>query len=115
MRIRIKVRRKKEKIRQRTQSGWPAAYRWAAMGTLVGYSAVGQAQDIRRAASPSDTVYPVRRFDIAAGSMDSVIAAFELVTDLRIELATDGIRSVSSPGVSGLYTPEQALQKLLTD
>ena len=36
MRIKIKALRKKS-----VRKSWPAAYRWAAMGTLAAYSAVG--------------------------------------------------------------------------
>jgi catecholate siderophore receptor len=123
MRIKIKAPRKKEKI----GNGWPAAYRWAAIGTLAAYSAVGskfnvaRAQDVTRPGSAKGSVsqaqasQPVRRFDIPAGTLDSVLAAFEQATGISVTISNQGIRSVSSPGVTGLYTPEQALQKLLAD
>ena len=126
MRIRIKTRQKKEKTRAEGQNGWPVAYRWMAVGTLAAYSAVGsktlnaaQAQDLKRPGqangSPSQTqgAQPVRRFDIAASSLDAVLTAFEGITGFRVKVSEDGFRSLSSPGVSGVYTPEQALQKLL--
>ena len=40
---------------------------------------------------------------------------FEQVTGIKATVSKEGIRSVSSPGVTGLYTPEQALQKLLAE
>ena len=105
-----------------------AAYRWAAMGTLVAYSAVGsktfnvaRAQDVQGNGqgngpiSQTQGAQPVRRFEIAAGPLDSVLAAFEQVTGISATVSQEGIRSLSSPGVTGLYTPEQALQKLLAD
>ncbi len=58
---------------------------------------------------------PVRRFEIAAGPLDAALATFEQVTGITAAVSQEGIRSVSSPGVTGLYTPEQALQKLLAD
>ncbi len=128
MRIKIKAPRKKDKNRNRVQQSWPAAYRWAAMGTLVAYSAVGsktfnvaRAQDVQGNGqgngpiSQTQGTQPVRRFDIPAGSLGVVLAAFEQVTGITAAVSKEGLRTLSSPGVTGLYTPEQALQKLLAD
>jgi len=124
----VKTSRKKEKSRKGRQNNWPIAYRWAAMGTLVAYSAVGsktfnaaRAQGITRpnhgnaAASQTQGSQPVRRFDIAAGPLDAVLAAFEQVTGFHVTVAQEGMRNLASPGVSGTYTGEQALQKLLAN
>jgi len=117
MRIKFKARHKKKK-------SWPAAYRWAAMGTLVAYSSLGSrnpalAQDATRAGQPRGTVsqgsQPVWRFEIPAGPLDAVLAAFEQVTGVRVSVSQEGIRSVSSPGVAGVYTADQALRKMLAD
>ena len=123
MRIKIKALRKKS-----VRKSWPAAYRWAAMGTLVAYSAVGsktfnvaRAQDVKGGGAGNGPVaqtqgaQPVRRFEIAAGPLDSVLATFEQITGIKAAVSKEGIRNVASPGVTGLYTPEQALQKLLAD
>ncbi len=126
MRIKSKTARPNEKSGNSSQSSWPVAYRWAAMGTLVAYSAVGsktinvaRAQDRSGDASESTSqtlgAQPARRFDIAAGSLDSVLAAFEQLTGYRVSVSNPGIRSLPSPGVAGVFTPEQALQKLLAD
>jgi len=128
MRIKIKAPRKKDKSKNCTQQSWPAAYRWAAMGTLVAYSAVGsktfnvaRAQDVQvngqgnGPSSQTQGAQPVRRFDIPAGTLGVVLAAFEQMTGISAAVSKDGLRGISSPGVAGLYTPEQALQKLLAD
>jgi catecholate siderophore receptor len=128
MRGRVKTPRKKTKTGSAQQSGWPVAYRWVAVGTLVAYSAVGtetfnmaRAQSVPSAGQSSGSIsttpgsQPVRRFDIPAGSVGAVVSAFEQVTGLTVSIAEDGIRSLVSPGVSGLYTAEQALGKLLAD
>ena len=129
MRTKIKTRHQtKDKSRTSSASSWPIAYRWAAMGTLVAYSAVGSktinvamAQDTTRQGRRSDAIsqpqdsQPVRRFDIPAGLLDSVIASFAQVTGLTVTVSEQGIHSVSSPGVSGTYTPAQALQRLLNE
>jgi catecholate siderophore receptor len=128
MRIRIKRPHKKSKKSDSNQTNWPIAYRWAAMGTLVAYSAVGSktvnvawAQDLPRAGQENGSVsqnqgtQPVRRFDIPPGSLDTTLQAFELATGFSVTVANEGFRSLSSPGVSGVYTAERALQKLLAD
>jgi len=94
---------------------WPVTYRWAAVGTLIAYSAIGTktfnvayAQDVQKRASQS-----VRRFDIEDGPLDSVLTAFDRASGCTTEVIKPGIRAIHSHGVSGTYTPEQALQKLL--
>ncbi len=96
---------------------WPVTYRWVAMGTLVAYSAVGtrtfnvaRAQDLQQL-----TREHVWRFDIPAGPLDSAIGTYRRVTGFSVTVSQEGILSVSSHGVAGTYTAEQALQKLLED
>ena len=104
------------------------AYRWAAMGTLVAYSAVGsktinvaRAQDLQRPTPANSSVsqtqdsQPVLRFNIPAGPLDSVLTEFERVTGFRVKVSKEALRQLASPGVSGIFTADQALQKLLTD
>jgi catecholate siderophore receptor len=66
---------------------------------------------LHQAPSPQDP--PARRFDIAAGPLEDVLAAFTSATGMRITLASDTLRTVQSPGVSGLFTIEQAIEQLL--
>ena len=50
------------------------------------------------------------RFDIPAGSLDGVLAAFETMTGLTIAAPPHTtIQGLTSPGVAGTFTPEQAL------
>jgi len=55
----------------------------------------------------------VMRFDIAPGSLETVLAAFERITQIRPVLTDPGLRTLQSPGVSGNLTVEQAMQQLL--
>ena len=55
----------------------------------------------------------VRRFDIAAGSLEEVLASFEKASGIHVTFSDQGIKTLHSPGVSGLYEPEQALKILL--
>jgi catecholate siderophore receptor len=112
---------------------------WAMMGTLVASTAFAAAQPATASASVvADALRPrvpspfgqirriewaqsqstagqtpARRFDIAAGPLDTVIAAFEQMTGMTVRLSVDAIRLIQSPGVSGTLTPEAALQELL--
>lgn len=122
----IKPPRKRKKRKSGNTNAWPVAYRWAAMGTLVAYSAIGTktinvawAQDVpsshrvQGAIDQAQGSQPVRRFEIPAGPLDVVLTEFERISGLKIIVSQEGIRKVASPGVSGVYTSEQALNNLL--
>jgi catecholate siderophore receptor len=107
---------------------WPVAYRWAAMGTLMIYSALGSKTiHLARAQTATGQLQPgpiggqtngaqrVWRFEIAPGPLETVVAAFQNVTGLTVVVAKEGIRSLPSAGVSGVYTADQALQRMLRD
>ena len=124
----MKTRCTRKKTSNSVGGSWPVAYRWAAMGTLVAYSAVGsktinvaRAQDLQRPTPANSSVsqtqdsQPVLRFNIPAGPLDSVLTAFERVTGFRVNVSKEALRQLASPGVSGMFTADQALQKLLTD
>ncbi len=53
------------------------------------------------------------QFNIQAGPLNDVIAAFQAATGAKITLALDSIGQIQSPGVTGRLTPERALQTLL--
>jgi catecholate siderophore receptor len=98
---------------------------WVAMGTLAAYTAVGSGKPAvaqsrnepvaRQTAETTDPtkVLAVRRFDIPAGTLDTVIEAFEKAAGAQVKVRETGILTLASPGVSGLYTVEQALQHFL--
>jgi catecholate siderophore receptor len=54
-----------------------------------------------------------RRFDIAPGSLATVVEAFQKLTGWIVLLPDDGMRGIPSEGLSGVYTDEQALKQLL--
>ncbi len=122
---------KSRKRRSRRSSKTP----WVAMGALVASTAFGgrayAAADPRlvglRFLVPSESIVgawrdnnpparqelPVRRFDIAAGPLDAVLASFRQATGLRLRVGDEVIGTLQSPGVTGLFTVEQALAQLL--
>jgi catecholate siderophore receptor len=114
------------KIKKRTKSkkrSWSSNPRyWVAMGTLATYTTVGThsksalayAQDKNRsAADQPGASLVVRRFEISPGPLDVALNSFERAVGWRIEVSKEGIRTLASPGVTGLYTPEKALKLLL--
>ena len=54
------------------------------------------------------------QFDIASGTLEVVLTQFQKITDVQIVIPNDAMRSVSSPGVKGRFSPEQALKEILT-
>jgi catecholate siderophore receptor len=65
------------------------------------------------AGGAADQVQQARRFDIPAGTIESVAEQFTNLTGIRVALANDQIRDLPSPGVAGVMTPEQALAQML--
>jgi catecholate siderophore receptor len=57
---------------------------------------------------------PVRRFDIAPGPLSAVLAAFARETGVTVTPANESIGALASPGVSGLYSVEDALKQMLS-
>ncbi len=106
-------------------STWPVAYKWLAMGTAVVYTAVGTktinvayAADAVSATAEAGLgsrteALPAKRYDIPAGPLESVLSAFRPAAAIEVVVPQNGMNSLPSPGVSGYYTVEQALQKLL--
>jgi catecholate siderophore receptor len=114
MRIKIKATQKRQTKKRQM------AYRWAAMGTLVAYSACGNVATAQQAplepwkrGSAAQGSLPVRRYDIPAGPLDGVVPAFQSATGIEVEVPNAAILGIASPGVSGSYSVEQALKKLL--
>jgi catecholate siderophore receptor len=127
-------RTKKRKIVQRGMSGaaqdlnavrsasWPVAYRWLATGTLMVYTAVGMSK-VSLAQAPASPAagqsrgpaqeLPLLRFQIPPGGLGGVLDAFASATGLQIVIRNASLRTIESGGVSGWYTPEQALKVLL--
>ncbi len=113
--VRIKIKVKPNKNRRRCLM---------ALGTLAAYGITGSsklalAQDSRGSledsySSEQGVTLPLRRFDIPAGLLETAIAAYEKAAGVRVEFGKEGIRTLNSPGVSGLLTIDQALQTLLT-
>ncbi len=94
-----------------------------AVGALVACSAFGTRVAVAtEAATPkigsvSGNVaeLPLRRFDIAAGTLDDVLRAYEAASgvDVRFSFPADMLSRIGSGGVSGTMSSNQALDQLL--
>src|SRR6185437_15025047 len=58
---------------------------------------------------------PVRRYEIAAGTLSSVLKEFEQTTGTRVRVREVELLTISSPGVSGVYTADEALKRILAN
>lgn len=56
---------------------------------------------------------PLKRFDITAGLLEDVLATFHTATGIKATYGAGAIATVQSPGVQGLYTPDEALGQIL--
>lgn len=52
-------------------------------------------------------------FDIPAGKLATVLEAFAIQSGLEVELAAPELGEIQSPGVSGVFAPSAALERLL--
>jgi catecholate siderophore receptor len=85
----------------------PTVRFWTPSETLPAL-AFAQAHDAAVAPQPQHL-----SFDIPPGTLDVVLKAYETVTGIAITFSDDGLRSLPSPGVTGVRTADQALQALL--
>ncbi len=98
---------------------------WLTLGTVAAYAAVSITRSVPAWAQDATTAnnkpreqqnLTVRRLDIPAGPLDVTIAAYERITAVEItfSIPAETIAGFKSPGVSGLYTEDQALRAILS-
>ncbi len=96
---------------------------WIALGALAAYSALVNSRPALAAAAKADpanggvpaATLPLKRFDIPAGPLDEVIAAYEKATGIKVRnvLPEGTLGGFKSAGLIGLYREEEALRLLL--
>jgi catecholate siderophore receptor len=110
-------RRKKRRVHKtRGPKYWVVAI--TAMGALVAYCPNnGHNIVLGRTTRTDETVVTEQQrqlqFDIPASTLETVLAAFQKTADIQVIIPNDAMRSLSSPGVTGRYSPEQALREIL--
>ena len=108
--------------KRRTLTGRRA---WLAAGTIAAYAAAGTSKaalafaqngSSQKTQPGSQAQLPVRRFDIPAGPLDTTLAQFAKICGVTVNysIPTETVSGFKSPGVSGLYSQEQALRQILT-
>jgi catecholate siderophore receptor len=116
----MKIKKREKKNRKRLPPCGPKY--WVAMSTLAAYITLGNktgnvayAQETHGPGKDSvaSQTLSVRRFDIPPGPLGSVLDSFQSTTGLQVVVPNEAMRTLSSPGVSGLYSVELALKQLL--
>jgi catecholate siderophore receptor len=111
-------RNKKRVHKRRGPKYWIVAI--TATGALVAYCPTKSHNLVLgRTTRGDETVVTTQQrqlqFDIPAGTLESVLAKFQTTADIQVVIPNDAMRSLSSPGVVGRYSPEQALREILRD
>jgi catecholate siderophore receptor len=113
MRVRTKKRSRTNK--RRGAKYWIVAV--GTMGMLVAFCPKNShAITIRKAIVDTEVSANSQRplkFSIPADSLELVLIAFQKASGLQVIIPNDAMRSIPSPGVSGMYTVEQALKQIL--
>src|SRR5688572_2977300 len=118
---------KASKKNRKARSGRRGPRYWivatGAFGAIVAFSlanshkiTVAQAAErngVLEVTSRPDVDGKLTDFEIPAGSIKSVIEAFERKTGIEVTIENDSLLTIASPGVVGSFTIEQALKRLL--
>lgn len=114
------AKRIKKKKRELLRFGRPR--QWLAMGALAAYTASGGNKTVlaQSRTAPGHieadraAALPVRRYQVSSGALDVVLEKFRKTSGAMVEVSHPELLSIQSPGVTGVYTDEQALAKLLS-
>lgn len=122
-----KGRRGHRAFAKHKKSGFKGRPNWAVTGALVASAALGggfarsaRAQDAGRP-TPSDhpehtelhPTLPPLHFDIPAGPLETALQAFETTSGLKLHFGPAVTHGIQTNGVTGEFTPEDALKQLL--
>src|SRR5262245_11005368 len=127
MQIRINKCRKHGGKKKRTQhkSRCRGLRYWAAVGALsalIAYAplpvrehgtVLAQNSPASVISLPPQAQSQPSRFDIPPGTLESVLITFRNLTGIEVIIPNDKMRALPSSGVSGVYTAEKALEKIL--
>lgn len=109
------IRVRKRDRRTKRPSPWLVTGALVACGTLGGKAAPrahAGTPSFAENVGPAGGRQPVRRFDIPAGTLGASIDAFRQASGVAVQVPPD-VAVLSTPGVSGSFTPEEALRQLL--
>jgi catecholate siderophore receptor len=122
----MKVKSKKNRKKKRNRSGQCGPKYWMAMGTmgaLLTYAPVPAlaqssgapmiAPRVLEAIYGTVQTQQTQRFDIPPGSLETVLATFQKLTELKAMVPNEKLGNIPSPGVFGVHTVEKALAQIL--
>jgi len=115
------MKKKNRKKNRRVQPPPPPAAprgrpHWALTGMFVASAALGGVASPafgQTVPQPGETRQATRRFDIAPGPLSGVLAAYSRATGLVVNDPQALAGDLRSPGVSGAFSDEEALRRLL--
>ena len=116
--MQAKSRKRARKARRRGPKYWIVAI--GTLGMLVAYCPANSHQIVLGKAKLNDdaNTEQIQRqltFDIPSGTLESVLIAFQQVSGIEVVIPNDAMRTISSPGVKGRFTLDQALREILRD
>src|SRR5262245_28903967 len=129
--MKLKSKKNPKSNKNRNGFGQGAAKNWpkylvtvGAMGALLttgqGAAFAEGPQTARIAPRVLEAIYggaqaqQTQRFDIPPGPLETVLATFQKQTELQVLVPDEKLRAIQSPGVSGVYTAEKALARILS-
>lgn len=116
---------KKATRRDRRRRQFASSKNWLAVGTLAAtvmgasrqsQAAVGGSESAAAAGAPAAANLPVKRINIAAGSLEEGLKAYEQATGLhvKVNLPNGTLTGFQTKGVAGLFAEDEAMRHLLS-
>ena len=116
--MQAKPKKRARKTRRCGPKYWIVAI--GTLGMLVAYCPANRHRIVLGKARLNDelTTNQVQRqltFDIPSGTLESVLIAFQQISGIEVVIPNAAMRSISSPGVKGRFSLDQALREILRD
>lgn len=115
--MQAKTKKRARRARRRGPKYWIVAI--GTLGMLVAYCPANSHQVVLGKARLNDeAAEQVQRqitLDIPSGTLESVLIAFQQISGIEVVIPDDAMRPISSPGVKGRFTIDQALREILRD
>ena len=113
-----KPKKRARSARRRGPKYWIVAI--GTLGMLVAYCPANSHRIVLGKARLNDelTTNQIQRqltFDIPSGTLEAVLIAFQQISGIEVVIPNAAMRSISSPGVKGRFSLDQALREILRD
>ena len=113
-----KPKKRARSARRRGPKYWIVAI--GTLGMLVAYCPANSHRIVLGKARLNDelTTNQIQRqltFDIPSGTLEAVLIAFQQISGIEVVIPNTAMRSISSPGVKGRFSLDQALREILRD